>query len=130
MPEDEKIDLRQMLNEVLASAPAKKQETSKVTNALIGVLATILAGGLGFIGNKAVDSNEKLTRLDVVVPALTDELKEVKQKVEDSAKTLVTRPELESRLAEIRVDSSSIKVEQSKLSIEILKLQQHVGEVR
>jgi hypothetical protein len=121
MPEKEEI--RAIVLESLATVP-KPQTTSKVTNWLLGILAALVVSGIGFLANKAVDSNDKLTELKVTVPELREEVKSIKTDVAESVGKLVTRPELESRLAEIKVDSAQIKVEQSHLAVEIIKLQQ------
>jgi hypothetical protein len=97
--------------------------TSKLTNWMIGISAMVMAGGIGFLGTKAMETNDAVVKISVEVPALKQEITDFKSEVKSDVAALVTRPELESRISETKVDNAQIRLEQQKVSLEIYKLQ-------
>jgi len=85
--------------------------TSPLTNILIAAGTTLILATLGFLGTKTMDSNDRLTKFSVSVPALADDIAELKTDLS----SLVTRPELEARVSEI-------KIEQQKITLDIFQL--------
>ncbi len=82
----------------------------------MAVATAIILGALGWVGNKSSDNNDKLTRMEVTLPFLQTTI----VKLELALSNLVTRPELDGRLAEI-------KASQAAIQLDILKLQMRVG---
>ena len=121
---------------------AMSQETSLLTNWIIGAATACILAILGWVGVELVTTRDIVYSLNGQLPDLHDdvasvfvsvkanmeEMKLAMEKnnvdVKDAIKQLVTRPELESRLAEIKVDAGSIKVEQSRINLELYKLQE------
>ncbi len=85
----------------------------------MAVATAIILGALSWVGVKSSDNNDKLTRMEVALPFLQGAL----VKLELSLSNLVTRPELEGRIAEIKASQATIQVD-------ILKLQMAVGHVK
>lgn len=82
-----------------------------VNSFIMTVGTAIIMATLGWVGLKVVDSNDRLTALGASMPFLQQTVAELKVQIT----TLVTRPELESKISEI-------KVEQTKIQLELLKL--------
>lgn len=108
-------------------------QTSPLTNWLLGIFSMVIAAGIGFLGVKALETNDKVTTISTELPALKVDVAEVKdelsrqvQDIKAEVKTqvtgLVSRPELEARIAETKVETGQLRVEQQKISLEIYKL--------
>ncbi len=82
----------------------------------MAVATAIILGALSWVGMKSSDNNDKLTRMEVTLPFLQGTI----VKLELSLATLVTRPELDGRIAEVKATMATIQVD-------ILKLQMAVG---
>ena len=54
---------------------------------------------------------------------MTARVEKYNAELTEVVKHLVTRPELESRILEIKTDAAEIKVEQSHINLELYKLQ-------
>jgi hypothetical protein len=87
------------------------------TNSLVITIATfIILATLAWVGRTTADSNDKVTRLETAAPYLKDAISEIKLTVGG----LVTRPEMDSKLAEVKAD-------QAKISLEIVRLRMQLS---
>jgi len=92
--------------------------TSPLTNLLIAAGTTLILATVGFLGTKTMDSNDRLTEFSVLVPALADDIAELKDDLTD----LVTQPELEARVAEFKTELEVVKSGQQRIERDLLLL--------
>lgn len=98
-----------MILSLLADASTDGFNTNSI---VISVGTAIILGALAWVGNKSSDNNDKLTIIGASLPYLQTAINELKGQMGG----MVTRPELDSKIAEI-------KIAISKLEIEIIKMQ-------
>jgi hypothetical protein len=111
--------------------------TSPFTNILITVLAGLMLASMGFIGSWARDTNDKTTELGVQVPEIKrtvdEKLPQLEAKIQSvkdetvrdvkaQIAAMVTRPELESRISETKVEIANVRLEQQKVILDIYAL--------
>lgn len=127
---------------ITTSLQTMARETSPLTNWIVGIATACIIGVLGWVGLEVVATRDGVREVKYQIPSIQEDIAEVATTIDTNKKTmevaldksnaelkgainqLVTRPEMEARLAEIRVETSSIRVSQSKTDLEIFKLQE------
>jgi hypothetical protein len=94
-----------------------------------GIAAVCVGAGIIALVTMAHQTRETVTETSYALPVIRQDVANVSsevQAVNDRMAQMISRPELEARLSETKVEMGQLRLEQQKIGLEIYKIQAEV----